>query len=435
MKSLGIRLLGKGLGGGAAALALSLPAAAQDAPALNSGDTAWIIVATALVLLMTLPGLAMFYAGLVRSQAVLSVVMQCFAIACLASVLWLLVGYSLAFDATVGGVVGGFGKVLFEGVTADAMSGTIPEIVFAVFQMTFAVITPALIVGAYVERIKFPAVLMISGVWLLLVYAPVCHWVWGGGWLSDLGVLDFAGGLVVHLSAGVSALVIAAMLGSRRGFPNQVHPPHSPGMTAVGAGLLWVGWFGFNGGSQLAADGGAGMAIAVTHISAAMAALVWGAIEWVKFGKTSLVGVATGVIAGLATVTPASGFIGPLGALILGAVSGAVCFFFTEIVKEKWNIDDSLDVFAVHGVGGLIGVVLVSVVADTAFGGGGLDMSMARQLGVQTVGVVATAVWSAVVTFIVVTVVGALTGGLRVDEEDELVGLDLATHGERGYDL
>ena len=437
MESLVIRLLGKGLGGAAALamLALSMPAAAQDASALNSGDTSWIIVATALVLMMTLPGLAMFYAGLVRSQAVLSVVMQCFAIACLASVLWLLVGYSLAFDTTVGGVVGGVGKALFAGVTADAMSGSIPEIVFAVFQMTFAVITPALIVGAYVERIKFPAVLMISGAWLLLVYAPVCHWVWGGGWLADLGVMDFAGGLVVHLSAGVAALVIAAMLGSRRGFPNQVHPPHSPGMTAVGAGLLWVGWFGFNGGSQLAADGGAGMAIAVTHISAATAALVWGAIEWIKFGKTSLVGVATGVIAGLATVTPASGFIGPLGALILGAVSGGVCFFFTEIVKEKWSIDDSLDVFAVHGVGGLIGVILVSVVAGTAFGGGGIEVSMARQLGVQTIGVVATALWSAVATFVVVKVVEALTGGLRVDEEDELVGLDLATHGERGYDL
>ena len=436
MKNLGIRLLAQG-GAALAAFALSLPAAAQDAPALDSGDTAWIIVATALVLFMTLPGLAMFYAGLVRSQAVLSVIMQCFAIACLASVLWLVVGYSLAFDETVGGFVGGVGKAFFAGVTADAMSGTIPEIVFAVFQMTFAVITPALIVGAYVERIKFPAVLMISGAWLLLVYAPICHWVWGGGWLSGLGVLDFAGGLVVHLSAGVSALVIAAMLGSRRGFPNQVHPPHSPGMTAVGAGMLWVGWFGFNGGSQLAADGGAGMAIAVTHISAATAALVWGAIEWIKFGKTSLVGAATGVIAGLATVTPASGFIGPVGALVLGATSGVVCFFFTEIVKEKWNIDDSLDVFAVHGVGGLIGVLLVSLLADVALGGGGLaeEMTMARQLGVQTIGAVATVMWSGIVTFVVVTVVGALTGGLRVDEEDELVGLDLATHGERGYDL
>ena len=436
MKNPGIRLLAQG-GAALAAFALSLPAAAQDAPALDSGDTAWIIVATALVLFMTLPGLAMFYAGLVRSQAVLSVIMQCFAIACLASVLWLVVGYSLAFDETVGGFVGGVGKAFFAGVTADAMSGTIPEIVFAVFQMTFAVITPALIVGAYVERIKFPAVLMISGAWLLLVYAPICHWVWGGGWLSGLGVLDFAGGLVVHLSAGVSALVIAAMLGSRRGFPNQVHPPHSPGMTAIGAGMLWVGWFGFNGGSQLAADGGAGMAIAVTHISAATAALVWGAIEWIKFGKTSLVGAATGVIAGLATVTPASGFIGPVGALVLGATSGVVCFFFTEIVKDKWNIDDSLDVFAVHGVGGLIGVLLVSLLADVALGGGGLaeEMTMARQLGVQTIGAVATVMWSGVVTFVVVTVVGALTGGLRVDEEDELVGLDLATHGERGYDL
>ena len=412
-----------------------LPALAQDA--LDTGDTSWIIVATALVLMMTLPGLAMFYAGLVRSQAVLSVIVHCFAIACVASVLWLVVGYSLAFGDSVGGVVGDLGKAFFAGVTTDALSGSIPEIVFAVFQMTFAVITPALIVGAYVERIKFPAVLLISGAWLLVVYSPVCHWVWGGGWLAQLGVMDFAGGLVVHLTAGVSALVIAVVLGARRGFPNQVHPPHSPGLTAVGAGLLWVGWFGFNGGSQLAADGGAGMAIAVTHISAATAAIVWGAIEWIKFGKTSLVGAATGVIAGLATITPASGFVGPVGALILGAAAGLICFFATELVKSKWEIDDSLDVFAVHGVGGMIGVVLVSALAIGAFGGGGLaeDVTIARQLGVQVIGLIATAVWSAVATFVLVKVADLLVGGMRVDEEDELVGLDLATHGERGYDL
>ena len=422
-----------------------LPALAQDA--LDTGDTSWIIVATALVLMMTLPGLAMFYAGLVRSQAVLSVIVHCFAIACVASVLWLVVGYSLAFGESVGriigdedgagGVVGGLGKAFFAGVTTDALSGSIPEIVFAVFQMTFAVITPALIVGAYVERIKFPAVLLISGAWLLVVYSPVCHWVWGGGWLAQLGVMDFAGGLVVHLTAGVSALVIAVVLGARRGFPNQVHPPHSPGLTAVGAGLLWVGWFGFNGGSQLAADGGAGMAIAVTHISAATAAIVWGAIEWIKFGKTSLVGAATGVIAGLATITPASGFVGPVGALILGAAAGLICFFATELVKSKWEIDDSLDVFAVHGVGGMIGVVLVSALAVGAFGGAGLaeDVTIARQLGVQVIGLIATAAWSAVATFVLVKVADLLVGGMRVDEEDELVGLDLATHGERGYDL
>ena len=279
--------------------------------------------------------------------------------------------------------------------------------------------------------------LLISGAWLLVVYSPVCHWVWGGGWLAGLGVMDFAGGLVVHLTAGVSALVIAVVLGARRGFPNQVHPPHSPGLTAVGAGLLWVGWFGFNGGSQLAADGGAGMAIAVTHISAATAAIVWGAIEWIKFGKTSLVGAATGVIAGLATITPASGFVGPVGALILGAAAGLICFFATELVKSKWEIDDSLDVFAVHGVGGMIGVVLVSALAVGAFGGAGLaeNVTIARQLGVQVIGLIATAAWSAVATFVLVKVADLLVGGMRVDEEDELVGLDLATHGERGYDL
>ena len=423
-------------GAGLAAALFASPALAQDAAA-DSGDTAWIIVATALVLLMTLPGLAMFYAGLVRSQAVLSVVVHCFAIACLSSVLWLAVGYSLSFGESVGGLFGGLDKAFFSGVTADSLSGTIPEIVFAVFQMTFAVITPALIVGAYVERIKFPAVLMASGAWLVVVYSPICHWVWGGGWLAGLGVMDFAGGLVVHLSAGVSALVIAAQLGPRRGFPNATHPPHNPGMTAVGAGLLWVGWFGFNGGSQLAADGGAGMAIAVTHIAAATAAIVWGAIEWIKFGKTSIVGAATGVIAGLATITPASGFVGPVGALILGAAAGAVCFFATEVVKQTWSIDDSLDVFAVHGVGGLIGTLLVSGLALASFGGGGLaeGATVARQLGVQAIGALAVAAWSALATLAIVKAAGALCGGLRVDEEDELLGLDLATHGERGYDL
>ncbi len=419
-----------------AAFLFPVHALAADGVA-SAGDTAWIIAASALVLLMTLPGLAMFYAGLVRSQAVLSVIVQCFAIACLASVLWLAVGYSLAFGDSVGGIVGNLDKAFFAGLSPDVLRGSIPEIVFAVFQMMFAIITPALMIGAWVERIKFPAVLITSAAWLVLVYAPVCHWVWGGGWLSALGVLDFAGGLVVHLSAGVSALVIAATLGARRGFPHQIHPPHSPGMTAVGAALLWVGWFGFNGGSQLAADGLAGMAIAVTHIAAATAALVWAGIEWIKFRKISLVGAATGVIAGLATITPASGFVGPVGALVLGAAAGVICFFATEVVKQAWRIDDSLDVFAVHGVGGILGVLLVSALAVEALGGHGLgeDMTIARQLGVQTVGLIATLAWSAAVTFVVVKVAGALVGGIRVDEEDELVGLDLATHGERGYDL
>jgi Amt family ammonium transporter len=418
--------------------ALTLPLPAYAADGLNSGDTAWIIAASALVLLMTLPGLALFYAGLVRAQAVLSVVMHCFAIACVASVLWLVIGYSLAFDASIaGGWVGGFGKAFFAGVTPDAMNGGIPETVFAVFQMTFAVITPALIVGAYVERIKFSVVLWFSGAWLLLVYAPVCHWVWGGGWLAGMGIMDFAGGIVVHATAGVSALVIAIMLGARRGYPEHVRPPHNPGMTAMGAALLWVGWFGFNGGSQLAADGGAGMAIMATHIAASTAAIVWSAIEWIKFGKPSLVGAVTGVIAGLATVTPASGFVGPLGGLILGAAGGCLCFFAVQAVKFRFKIDDSLDVFAVHGVGGILGSLLVAVLALGAFGGGGLaeGQTAGGQLGVQAVGVLVTVVWSGVFTFIIIKVAGALTGGLRVSQEEEIEGLDLISHGETGYDL
>ena len=415
---------------------VSVLAAAEDV-GLNAGDTAWVLGASALVLLMTLPGLAMFYAGLVRSQAVLSVVMHCLATACLASVLWLILGYSLAFGSDIGGVIGGLDKVLFSGVTTDTMRGSIPEIVFIIFQMMFAVITPALIVGAYVERIKFSTVLITSSAWLILVYAPVCHWVWGGGWLATLGVMDFAGGLVVHATAGISALVIASMLGERRGFPDHVHPPHNPGMTAVGAALLWVGWFGFNGGSQLAADGGAGMAIAVTHISASSAAIVWSIIEWVKFGKPSLVGAVTGVIAGLATITPASGFVGPGGALILGVAAGVICFFATQLVKRVWRIDDSLDVFAVHGVGGIGGSLLVAVLAVTALGGSGLaeSMTIAKQLGVQAIGAAAVLAWSGFFTFLIIKAAGALTGGLRVSEDDEQTGLDIAAHAERGYHL
>lgn len=418
-----------------ATMLMPLPALAADT--LNSGDTAWIIAATALVLFMTLPGLALFYAGLVRSQAVLSVIMQCVGIACLATILWLVVGYSLAFGDSVGGWIGNLDKAFFAGVTPDVLSGSIPEIVFAVFQMTFAIITPALIVGAYVERIKFSSVLIFSGAWLLLVYAPVCHWVWGGGWLSELGVMDFAGGIVVHATAGVSALVIAMMLGERRGFPDQVRPPHNPGMTATGAAMLWVGWYGFNGGSQLAADGGAGMAIAATHIAAATAGMVWMIIEWVKFGKPSLVGAVTGVIAGLATVTPASGFVGPIGGLILGVAAAVVCFYAVQLIKHKMKIDDSLDVFAVHGVGGILGSLMVSALALAAFGGGGLaeGQTVVGQLGVQALGVGVTLVWSAVLTVVILKITGLLTGGLRVDEDQEIEGLDLASHGERGYDL
>ena len=402
-----------------------------------AGDTAWIIVATALVLFMTLPGLALFYAGLVRSRSALSVIMQCVSITALASVLWLALGYTLSFGDSQGGIIGGLGKVFFAGVQGT-QSGTIPEIVFAIFQMTFAIITPALIVGAYVERIKFSSVLVFSGAWLLFVYSPICHWVWGGGWLGELGIMDFAGGLVVHASAGSAALVVAAVLGSRRGFPDKIKPPHNPGMTAAGAAMLWVGWFGFNGGSQLAADGGAGMAIAATHFAAVGAAITWSVVEWKKVGKPSLVGMVTGVIAGLATVTPASGFIGPVGGLLLGAVAGVVCYLAVDLVKEKWNIDDSLDVFAVHGVGGVLGTLLVALLALDSLGGGGLSVSsggFGAQLGVQALGVLATLVWSGGITFIIVKVTAALTGGLRVGAEDEMAGLDQALHGEEAYDL
>ena len=416
--------------------ALPLPAVSADTAA-SAGDTAWVLAASALVLLMTLPGLAMFYAGLVRAQAVLSVVMQCFAIACLSSVLWLAAGYSLAFGDSAGGLVGGFGKAFFAGVGPDPVRGAIPEIVFAVFQTAFAVIAPALLVGAWVERIRFPAVLIVSGAWLLLVYAPVCHWVRGGGWLAELGVVDFAGGLVVHVSAGVSALAIAKVLGGRRGFPGDVHPPHSPGMTAVGAALLWVGWFGFNGGSALAADAAAGMAVAATHIAAAAAAMTWAAIEWIRHGKASLVGAVTGAISGLAAAASASGFVGPAGALLLGAVAGAVCCIATDAVKKSWKIDDSLDVFAVHGIGGAAGALLVAVLASNALGGPGLGegVTAGGRIGVQALGIAAVAAWSLIATFLIVKATDALIGGLRVDEEDELVGLDLAAHGERGYDL
>ncbi len=416
--------------------ALPLPAVSADT-ATSAGDTAWVLAASALTLLMTLPGLAMFYAGLVRAQAVLSVVMQCFAIACLSSVLWLAAGYSLAFGDSAGGLVGGFDKAFFAGVGPDPVRGAIPEIVFAVFQMAFAVIAPALLVGAWVERIRFPAVLIVSGAWLLLVYAPVCHWVRGGGWLAELGVVDFAGGLVVHVSAGVSALAIAKVLGGRRGFPGDVHPPHSPGMTAVGAALLWVGWFGFSGGSALAADAAAGMAVAATHIAAAAAGMTWAAIEWIRHGKASLVGAVTGAISGLAAAASASGFVGPAGALLLGAVAGVVCCAATDAVRRSWKIDDSLDVFAVHGIGGAAGALLVAVLASNALGGPGLGegVTAGGRIGVQALGVAAVAAWSLIATFLIVKATDALIGGLRVDEEDELVGLDLAAHGERGYDL
>ena len=425
--------------------ALVIPNTAYAEDMLSGGDTAWIMTSTALVLFMTLPGLALFYGGLVTSKNVLSVLMQCFGIATLISVIWLCFGYSIAFGET-SSLWGGLEKSFFAGIPVETLSGSIPENVFFMFQMTFAIITPALIVGAYVERIKFSAVLLFSGLWMLIVYAPSTHWIWGGGLLSDLGwistslkglgTMDFAGGLVVHANAGVAALVIAAMLGSRKGFPNDLRPPHNPGMVMIGAAMLWVGWFGFNGGSALGANGGAGMAIAVTHISASTACLVWILIEWIKFGKPSLVGIATGAIAGLATITPGSGFIGPVGALVFGALAGVICYFMISVVKKNWNIDDSLDVFAVHGVGGILGILLTSFFADKSLGGLGLaeGTTMGTMFLVQLIATLITVIWAGLASYIILKLVKSLVG-LRVDENQETEGLDLTIHGERGYDL
>ena len=427
----------KGLPVALAVVLLLFPDVAR-AEGLSAGNTAWILTSTALVLFMTLPGLALFYAGLVQSKNVLSVMMHCFAIACLMSLLWLFGVYSLAFGDGGGAnaFIGGLDKAFLAGVGKGALVGDIPESVFFMFQMTFAIITPALIVGAYPERIKFSAVLLFSGLWLILVYAPVAHWVWGGGWLADLGVMDFAGGLVVHTTAGISALVLACMLGTRRGFPKELRPPHNPGISMMGAAMLWVGWFGFNAGSALAADTSAGMAMLVTHISAATASLVWVAIEWAKFGKPSLVGIITGMVAGLATITPASGFVGPLGGFLIGLAGGGICYWVVGLVKERFAIDDSLDVFAVHGVGGMLGTMLTGVFVVAGLGGSGLaeGTSMGQQIIAQGTGVGATLLWSAVGTFIIVKVTIAVTG-LKASDEEITDGLDVTQHGERGYSL
>ncbi len=414
------------------------PASAQEAE-LNGANTAWILTSTALVLFMTLPGLALFYGGLVRAQNVLSVLMHCFAIACLVSILWLVGVYSLAFGDGGGAnaVIGGLGKAFLSGVGADTLAGDIPESVFFMFQMTFAIITPALIVGAYVERIKFGAVLLFSALWIIIVYAPVAHMVWGGGWLAGLGVLDFAGGLVVHATAGTSAIVLAAMLGSRGGFPTELRPPHNPGMAMIGAAMLWVGWFGFNAGSALAANGSAGMAMLVTHISAAAASLVWIVIEWLKFGKPSLVGVITGMVAGLATITPASGFVGPVGGLVIGLAGGVACYYAVGIVKRALKIDDSLDVFAVHGVGGILGILLVAVFASPSLSGLGFAdgvESIGDQLWRQLVGAGVTFVWAGIASAVIVVIVRAVVG-LRVSDDEETEGLDHTAHGESGYNF
>jgi Amt family ammonium transporter len=421
-----------------AILVLLLPMSVFASDEFSGADTAWILTSTALVLFMTLPGLALFYGGLVRTKNVLSVLMQCFSIACLVTILWITVGYSIAFGD--GGSMqqwwGGLDKAFMAGVDFDAMAGSIPESLFAMFQLTFAIITPALIVGAFAERMKFSAMLLFSGLWLVLVYAPLCHWVWGGGWLSDKGLLDFAGGTVVHVSAGISALVAAILIGKRRGFPQTAMPPHNMTMTVTGAAMLWVGWFGFNGGSQLAADGGAAMAMFVTHISAAVGAFTWMVIEWVRHGKPSMLGVVTGMVAGLGTITPASGFVGPMGALLIGMSAGIVCYTATQYIKRVLVIDDSLDVFPVHGVGGILGTLLAGVFISSSLGGVGLadGTSMAGQVFIQFQGVIATLVWCGVMTFILLKVIDSFIG-LRVNAEEETEGLDLVDHDERGYSL
>jgi len=424
-----IKRLGTGL---IAASLVASPVFAADS-AIDSGDTAWILTATALVLLMTLPGLALFYAGLVQSKNIVSVLMHHFAIAALMSVLWVIAGYSLAFSGD-GAWVGDLANSFMSKITLDSASGTIPESVFAAFQMTFAIITPALIIGAYVERMKFAAILLFSAVWLLTVYARVTHWVWGGGIMAEWGVLDFAGGIVVHATAGTAALVCALVVGKRRSFPTSVQPPHSPVLTMIGASMLWIGWFGFNGGSALGAGNSAGMALLVTHIAAATASLVWMFIEWFRFGRPSLVGIVTGMVAGLATVTPASGFIGVPGGLILGLAGGVACYVAVDLIRVRLKIDDSLDVFAVHGVGGILGSLLVAYLALPAFGGLGLadGVTAGSQFMVQLASVAITVLWTGIASYVILKVIGAVIG-LRVDQQDEIEGLDLSQHGERGY--
>lgn len=413
-------------------------AGAAEPPELNMANTAWMLTSSVLVLFMTLPGLALFYAGLVRATNVLSVLMQCFSIACIVTLAWLVVGYSLAFGD--GGAYnqwyGGFAKAVMSGIGVSTLKGTIPETVFAMFQLTFAIITPALVLGAYAERVKFSGMLLFSLLWLLFVYVPIAHWVWGGGWLQEMGIMDFAGGTVVHLNAGVAALVAALVLGRRKGFPETPMPPHNLAMTVTGACMLWVGWFGFNAGSALAADGAAGMAMLVTHIGAAAGSLAWMFCEWVRYRKPSVLGIVTGMVAGLGTITPASGFVGPIGALAIGAAAGVLCFIATNVMKRALRVDDSLDVFPVHGVGGALGTTLTGVFAAAYFGGVGYPegVTMGDQVRVQLTGVLATAVWSAVVTFVLLKLSDALVG-LRVTAEEETEGLDTVLHNEKGYNL
>ncbi len=421
----------------AVGLFLNASQAFADEAQLSAGDTAWMLTATALVLFMTIPGLSLFYAGMVRAKNVLSVLMQCFTITALMTILWALYGYSIAFGGE-GAYWGGLDKLFLRGVTVDSLSGSIPETVFMTFQMTFAIITPALIVGAFAERMKFSAMLWFMGLWLTLVYAPITHWVWGdGGWLGNMGILDFAGGTVVHINAGIAGLVAALVLGKRKGYPTSPMPPHNLGYTMIGAAMLWVGWFGFNAGSELAADGTAGMAMAVTQIATAAAALGWMFCEWLSHGKPSALGIASGAVGGLVAITPASGFVGPMGALAIGIAAGVGCFLAATTLKRKIGYDDSLDVFGVHAVGGIIGALLTGVFAAEALGGAGFGSgisSIGGQVQTQAIGIIVTVVYTGVVSFILLKVIDGVMG-LRVNEEQEAEGLDVALHDERGYNL
>jgi len=419
---------------------ISSPALADD---FSGADTAWMLTSTALVLFMTIPGLSLFYAGLVRVKNVLSVLMQCFALTALMSVLWFVVGYTLAFGSS--GVeqspwIGDLGNLFLAKVTMDSMSGSIPETLFVMFQLTFAVITPALIVGGFAERMRFSAMLIFCSLWLVLVYAPICHWVWGGGWLGNMGLQDFAGGSVVHITAGVAALIAATTMGGRRGFGTAAMPPHNLTMTVTGAGMLWVGWFGFNAGSAVAADSSAAMAMLVTHLSAACGSLAWMTMEWLRHGKPSVLGIVTGMVAGLGTITPASGSVGPAGAVVIGLSAGVICYFATITLKNRLNIDDSLDVFPVHGVGGMLGLFMAGIFCSPALGifsGNGFSdgvSTIGGQLGIQLTGIAATFVYTAIVSWILLRVVNAIVT-VRVDQEDETAGLDIVLHDERGYDL
>ena len=402
---------------------------------ISNANTAWILTSTALVLFMTLPGLAFFYGGLVRSKNVLSVLMQCFSLACLVSIMWVAFLYSLAFGdgGSLNSYIGGLDNSFLAGLSASSMSGDIPETVFVMFQLTFAIITPALIVGGFAERMKFSSMFIFSFVWMILVYAPICHMVWGGGFLGEMGLMDFAGGTVVHINAGVAALVLAIYLGNRTGFQNVPMPPHNLSMTVAGASMLWVGWFGFNAGSALAADQSAGMAMLVTHIGAASGSLAWMFREWSRSGKPSVLGIVTGMVAGLGTITPASGFVGPMGALLIGTLAGLICYEATQYIKNKINIDDSLDVFPVHGVGGILGTLLTAIFASSQFGGLGMENSISDQFLIQLFGVVFTIIWCTIFTIVAIKVAEMFTGNLRVTNEDEETGVDISSHGESSY--